>query len=130
MVKNKNISQFRAEDLHSEEKRKRQKVLKRVTWCENLVKVHEICNNNEENFEEDESEEDRTEQHLEKEWSERLVGGFIYQSKLLTDETKDIKDVDDKYSYRLLKRKESKNKEALQLSFLGSSDRKQCKGRI
>merc|ERR1719312_2056293 len=130
MVKNKNISQFRAEDLQCEKRGKRQKVLKRVTWCENLVKVHEICNNNDENFEEDKSEEDRTEQHLEKEWSERLVGGFIYQSKLLTEETKDIKDVDDKYCYRLLKRKESKNKEALQLSFLGSSDRTQFKGRI
>ena len=130
MVKNKNISQFRAEDLHCEQRRKRQKVLKRVTWCENLVNVHEICNNNEENFEEDESEEDRTEQHIEKECSERLVGGFFYQSELLTDETKDVKDVDDKYSSRLLKRKESENKEALQLSFLCSSDRKQFKGRI
>merc|ERR1719206_280958 len=58
MVKNKDISQFRAEDLHCEQRRKRQKVLKRVTWCENLVNVHEISW---QNFEEDESEEDRTE---------------------------------------------------------------------
>ena len=42
MVENQKIVQFREEDLPCDQKKKRQKVLKRVTWCENLVKVHTI----------------------------------------------------------------------------------------
>merc|ERR1719244_1221814 len=44
MVTNINISQFRDEDLSSEKRRKRQKLLKRVTWCKNLVEVYKISN--------------------------------------------------------------------------------------
>ena len=42
MVENQKIVQFREEDLPCDQKKKRQKLLKRVTWCENLVKVHTI----------------------------------------------------------------------------------------
>jgi len=114
MMKNRAISQFREEDFSSERQRKRQKLLKKVTWRQDLVEVYKISTKDEESYEKKHNEEETPGNKAEEEAYDRLGNNFLEVLEAQGHKNNNVEKQGDKLNTTLLQKDDELNTTLLQ----------------